>query len=139
MQSKIPYLQAGKIMQQYQQSERKYLFLGLIIGLCGFASFATLFNSVVPFSVFPIIAFVLSVHCFREQNRAQPMTEGTPILAFACFLVGGFGYSAFARMETPELGGNFFSIIVCMSLLFWVLFKTGWLSFDIKKDDSATQ
>lgn len=119
-------------MEQQYQSERKFLFLAVIAGLSGFATFETLFMSAVTFTIFPIIALGLALHCLYQQHQTQPITEGTPILAFACFLVGGFGYSAFSRMQTPEIGGNFFSILVCMILLFWVFFKTGWLSFDLK-------
>ena len=117
-------------MEQQNQSERKVLFLSVILGLSSFATLETLFSSFVEFSIFPIITLGLVLHSLYQDHRAQFITEGTPILAFACFLVGGFGYSAFSRVSTPELGGNFFSILVCMGLLFWVLFKTGWLSLN---------
>lgn len=126
-------------MEQNHQSERKFLLLAVVAGLCGSASLATLFVDSVAFSAFPIIAFVLAVYCFYQQHVNQPLTEGTPLIAFACFLVGAFGYSAFVRMQVPELGGNFFSIIVTMVLAFWVAFKMGWLGNSGKKEEAAAE
>ncbi len=120
-------------MEKYNQSERMFLFLAVIAGLSCFATLEALFSRFISFSIFPLIAFGLSLYSIYQLHTVRPMTEGTPILVFACFLVGGFGYSAFSRMETPELGGNFLSILLCMGLLFWVLFKTGWLSFKLKE------
>jgi nitrate reductase NapE component len=124
-------------MEKYNQSERTFLFLAVIAGLSGFATLETLFSSVTSFTIFPLLALGLALYCIYQQHSVRPMTEGTPILAFACFLVGGFGYSAFSRMETPELGGNFLSILLCMGLLFWVFFKTGWLSVKSKEEISS--
>ncbi|CZF84993.1 Inner membrane protein YijD [Grimontia celer] len=126
-------------MEQNHQSERKFLLLAVIAGLCGSASLATLFIDSVAFSVFPIIAFILAVYCFYQQHVTQPLTDGTPLIAFACFLVGAFGYSAFVRMQVPELGGNFFSIIVTMLLAFWVAFKMRWLSVGSKKEETPVE
>ncbi len=109
-------------MEQYK-SERKFLVLSVIAGVCASASLASLFVGGVPFSLFPILAFVLAVYCFYQQHVSQPMTEGTPMITFACFLVGAFGYSAFIRVQLPELGGNFISIIITMALLVWVARK----------------
>ncbi|WP_394213039.1 YijD family membrane protein [Enterovibrio calviensis] len=121
-------------MEQNHQSERKFLLLAVLAGLCGSATLATLFIDSVAFSIFPVIAFVLSVYCFYQQHVNQPLTEGTPLIAFACFLVGAFGYSAFVRMQIPELGGNFFSIIVTMLLVFWVAQKMGWFAMGKKEE-----
>ncbi|EOD79013.1 membrane protein [Grimontia sp. AD028] len=127
-------------MEQNHQSERKFLLLAVVAGLCGSASLATLFVDSVAFSVFPIIAFILAVYCFYQQHVNQPLTEGTPLIAFACFLVGAFGYTAFVRMQVPELGGNFFPIIVTMLLVFWVAFKMGWLSVGgTKKEETPAE
>ncbi|MDD1796162.1 YijD family membrane protein [Enterovibrio makurazakiensis] len=125
-------------MEQNHQSERKFLLLAVLAGLCGSATLATFFIDSVAFSVFPVIAFVLSVYCFYQQHVNQPLTEGTPLIAFACFLVGAFGYSAFVRMQVPDLGGNFFSIIVTMLLAFWVVHKMGWLTMN-KKEETASE
>lgn len=122
-------------MEQHQ-SERKILFLAVIAGICGSATLGALFTPSIAFSIFPLLAFILAINCFYQQHLAQPLTEGTPLIAFACFLVGAFGYSAFVRVQLPDLGGNFFAILVVLFLSFWVFFKTGWLSFDpFKKTD----
>lgn len=120
-------------MEKQYQSERKFLFLAVIAGICGSASLGGIFTPSISFSIFPIVAFVLAIYTFYQQHTAQPLTEGTPLIAFACFLVGVFGYSAFVRIQMPDLGGNFFAIIVAMLLSFWVFFKTGWLSFNPSK------
>lgn len=122
-------------MEKIYQSERKFLFFAVIAGVCGCATFAGLFTQNVVFSIFPFVAFVLAVYSFYQQHLVHPLTEGTPVIAFACFLVGAFGYSAFIRMQMPNLGGNFFAILVTMFLSFWVFFKSGWLSFEPKKKD----
>lgn len=108
-------------------SERKFLFLAVIAGVCASATFSVLFTPTFSFSIFPIVAFVLAVYCFYQQHSIQPLTEGTPLIAFACFLVGVFGYSAFVRAQYPALGSNYFAIIITLALFFWILFKTGWL------------
>ena len=61
--------------------DRGTLLLALIAGLSINGSFAALFSSVVPFSIFPIIALVLTVYCLhqRYQNRTMPL--GLPGLA----------------------------------------------------------
>lgn len=129
----INCFQAGRKMEQHYQSERKFLFLALIAGICGSATLGSLFTPKIAFSLFPIIAFVLAGYCFYQQHVVQPLTEGTPLIAFACFLVGAFGYFAFVRIQIPDLGGNFFAILMTLLLLFWVFFKTGWLSFNPSK------
>lgn len=112
-------------MDSNSHSERKFLVLAALAGVCGSASLATLFVSSVSFSLFPIIAFVLAVYCFYQQHLNQPLTEGTPLIAFACFLVGAFGYTAFIKVQVPDMGGNFFSILITMALGLWICHKTG--------------
>ena len=110
-------------MEQQHQSERKFLFLALIAGICFSASIAVLFNDNFTFSVFPVVAFCLSLLAFYQQHEVQPLTEGTPLLTLACFLVGTFGYSAFIRMQMPDLGSNFFLLLLTMALVIWIVYK----------------
>lgn len=51
------------------------LLLALVAGLSINGTFAALFSSIVPFSVFPIISLVLTVYCLhqRYQNRTMPV------------------------------------------------------------------
>ncbi|SQB41732.1 Inner membrane protein yijD [Citrobacter koseri] len=65
------------------------LLLALVAGLSINGTFAALFSSIVPFSVFPIIALVLAVYCLhqRYQNRTMPVgLPGwlPPVLSSAC-------------------------------------------------------
>ncbi|KLV06130.1 MULTISPECIES: YijD family membrane protein [Photobacterium] len=107
------------------KAERKTLVLSLLAGLCGNATLAVLTSSAVSFSVFPVIAFALAVYCLYQEYLSKPMAEGTPAIAFACFLVGAFGYSAFLRAQTPEMGSNFLPLMIALGLLFWVAYKLG--------------
>ncbi|MGF1686968.1 YijD family membrane protein [Photobacterium japonica] len=107
------------------KAERKTLVLSLLAGLCGNATLAVFTSSAVAFSVFPVIAFALAVYCLYQEYLSKPMAEGTPAIAFACFLVGAFGYSAFLRAQLPDMGSNFLSLMICLGLLFWVAIKLG--------------
>ncbi|PVZ83532.1 hypothetical protein C9426_25910 [Serratia sp. S1B] len=104
-------------------SENGTLLLALIAGMSINGSFAALFSSVVPFSLFPLIALVLAVYCLHQRYLNQPMSEGMPTLAAACFLLGIFGYSMIIRVEYPQIGSNFLPSILCVALVFWIGFK----------------
>ena len=68
--------------------ENGTLLLALIAGLSINGSFAALFSSVVPFSIFPLIALVLAVYCLHQRYLNRAMPDGMPKLAAACFLLG---------------------------------------------------
>lgn len=103
--------------------ENGTLLLALIAGLSINGSFTALFSSVVPFSLFPLIALVLAVYCLHQRYLHQPMPEGMPKLAAACFLLGIMGYSAIVRAEYPQMGSNFLPAIICVALVFWIGYK----------------
>lgn len=103
--------------------ENGTLLLALIAGLSINGSFAALFSSVVPFSLFPLITLVLAVYCLHQRYLSQPMSEGMPKLAAACFLLGIFGYSTMIRVQFPQIGSNFIPSILCVALIFWIGFK----------------
>ncbi|MBG6240572.1 MAG: DUF1422 family protein [Candidatus Symbiopectobacterium sp. Dall1.0] len=81
-------------MTKYPHQEKGTLVLALIAGLSVNGSFAALFSSIVPFSVFPLVALVLSVYCLHQRYLNIEMPEGIPLLAAACFLLGLLLYSA---------------------------------------------
>lgn len=112
--------------------ENGTLLLALIAGLSINGSFAALFSSVVPFSLFPLIALVLAVYCLHHRYLNQPMPEGMPKLAAGCFLLGILGYSAIVRAEYPQIGSNFLPSIICVALVFWI-------GFHLKKRSVALQ
>ena len=43
------------------------LLLALIAGLSINGTFAAIFSSIVPFSIFPLIALVLTVYCLHQR------------------------------------------------------------------------
>ena len=103
--------------------DRGTLLLALIAGLSINGSFAALFSSIVPFSIFPIIALVLTVYCLhqRYQNRMMPL--GLPGLAAACFILGVLLYSTVVRAEYPDIGSNFFPAVLSVVMVFWIGYR----------------
>ncbi|MBD0788666.1 YijD family membrane protein [Vibrio sp. Y2-5] len=108
-------------------SERKTLILALIAGMCGDALLSWMTISEVSFSIFPVIALVLSVQALYQEYLRNPVAEDIPLVGLACFFVGAFGHSAFVKAQYPEAGSNFFSIIVALLLLLWVGKKLGFI------------
>ncbi|MEH0834626.1 YijD family membrane protein [Pectobacterium cacticida] len=107
-------------MTENLHQENGTLVLALLAGLSVNGAFAALFSSVVPFSIFPLIALVLSVYCLHQRYLHHSMPEGIPMLAAACFLLGLLIYSAIVRVEYPEIGSNFIPSILCVALIFWI-------------------
>ncbi|MDD9176706.1 YijD family membrane protein [Aliivibrio finisterrensis] len=114
------------------RNERKTLVLSVITGLSLNAVWVGFTVTEVAFSIFPIIALVLAAQGLYQEYLRQPESEDTSLIAVACFFVGLFGHSAFVKAQYPEMGGNFFSILVALSLLLWIAVKMGFLK---KKDD----
>jgi FtsH-binding integral membrane protein len=103
--------------------DRGTLLLALIAGLSINGTFAALFSSIVPFTVFPLISLVLTVYCLhqRYQNRTMPL--GLPGLAAACFILGVLVYSTVVRAEHPDIGSNFFPAVLSVIMVFWIGFR----------------
>ncbi len=108
-------------------SERKTLILALIAGMCGDALLSWVTMSEVSFSIFPIIALVLSVQALYQEYLRHPVAEDIPLVGLACFFVGAFGHSAFVKAQHPGAGSNFFSIIVVLLLMVWIGKKLGFI------------
>ncbi|MEI8593893.1 YijD family membrane protein [Photobacterium sp. Hal280] len=123
--------------KQQVKAERKTLILSLLAGLCGNATLAVFTSSAVAFSIFPVIAFVMTVYCMYQDYLTRPMAEGTPVIAFALFLVGAFGYSAFLRAQAPDMGSNFLPLMICLALLLWVAYRMGVMKPKSKSQDDA--
>ncbi|WP_114194749.1 YijD family membrane protein [Edaphovirga cremea] len=107
-------------MTEQPRRENGTLLLALIAGLSINGTFAALFSSVVPFSVFPFIALVLAVYCLHQRYLNCAMPDGMPKLASACFLLGLLLYSAIVRAEYPQIGSNFLPSIISVVLVFWI-------------------
>ncbi|WP_127959915.1 YijD family membrane protein [Serratia microhaemolytica] len=99
------------------------LLLALVAGLSVNGSFSALFNSLVPFSLFPLLSLMLSAYCLHQLYLDRAMSEGMPKLVTACFLLGIFIYSAIIRTEFPQMGSNFMPVTLCAVLLLWIVVK----------------
>ncbi|MFB9137488.1 YijD family membrane protein [Vibrio sp. AK197] len=114
-------------IQIEQGSEKKTLLLALIAGMCGDALLSWLTMSEVSFSIFPVIALVLSVQALYQEYLRHPVSEDIPLVGLACFFVGAFGHSAFLKAQYPEAGSNFFSIVIALLLLLWIGHRMGYI------------
>lgn len=121
-------------IQTTRSAERKTLVLALIAGMCGDALLSWVTMSDVSFSIFPIIALVLSVQALYQEYLRNPVSEEIPLLGLACFFVGAFGHSAFVKAQYPDAGSNFFSVIVVLVLLLWIGKKMGFFSHSEKNE-----
>ncbi|RWR03252.1 hypothetical protein ED28_04280 [[Pantoea] beijingensis] len=107
-------------MTEQTHRDRGTLLLAFISGLSINGSFSVLFSSIVPFSIFPIIALGLAVWCLHQRYLNRAMPEGMPSLAAAFFLLGVLLYSAIVRAEYPDIGSNFIPVILMVALIFWI-------------------
>ncbi len=99
------------------------LLLALIAGLSINGTFAAIFSSIVPFSIFPLIALVLTVYCLHQRYLNRTMPVGLPGLAAACFILGVLLYSTVVRAEYPDIGSNFFPAVLSVALVFWIAMR----------------
>lgn len=110
--------------------EFKNLVLAFIAGMCGDAILSWITMSEVSFSIFPLIALVLSVQALYKDYLSHPVSEDFPLVGLACFFVGGFGHSAFIKAQYPNSGSNFFAIMIVLVLMFWIGKKMGYFGKD---------
>ncbi|MDF3006920.1 MAG: hypothetical protein K0R86_787 [Enterobacter kobei] len=99
------------------------LLLALLAGLSINGTFTAIFSSVVPFSIFPVIALVLTVYCLHQRYQNRTMPVGLPGLAAACFILGVLLYSAVVRAEYPAIGSNFVPAVLSVALVFWIGYR----------------
>ncbi len=108
-------------------AEKKTLALALVAGMCSDALLSWLTMSQIGFSIFPIIALVLSVQALYQGYLNNPVSEDIPLVGLACFFVGAFGHSAFVKAQYPEAGSNMLSIFITLGLMVWVAKKLGFM------------
>ena len=104
---------------------KKPLLLALRVGICGDASLSALPAPAVPFSFFPMIALVLAAYQLYQHYRHVSLEGNTPVCMLLCFFIGGFGHAALVKVQYPELGSNFFSLIMMLLLLAVLSIKLG--------------
>lgn len=109
-------------------SEKKTLVLALVAGMCGDAMLSWLTMSEISFSIFPLIALVLSVQALYQEYLRNPVSEDIPLVGLACFFVGAFGHSAFVKAQYPDAGSNMLAIFITLGLLLWVAKKLGFMN-----------
>ena len=119
-------------MHEQLMIPKKPLILALLTGICGDASLAVLTTSQVPFSLYPLIAFFLAAYQLFLHYRQEPMVGNTPVCTLLCFFIGVFGHAALLKVQYPEMGSNFFSLIMMLLLLAALSIKLG-LSFGKKE------
>ncbi|EGR0549557.1 YijD family membrane protein [Vibrio cholerae] len=112
---------------QSTRAERKTLILALVAGMCSDDLLSWLTMSSVPFSLFALIALVLSAQMLYQEYLTHPVAEEVPLVGLACFFVGAFGHSAFIKAQYPQEGSNFFSIVIVLLLIFWIGRKLGYI------------
>ena len=86
---------------KHSVQDRGTLLLALIAGLSINGTFAALFSSIVPFSIFPILSLVLTVYCLHQRYQNRSMPVGLPGLAAACFILGVLVYSTVVNNLSP--------------------------------------
>lgn len=99
------------------------LLLAFLTGLSINGSFSVLFSSIVPFSMFPIIALGLAAWSLHQRYLNRPMPDGMPSLVAAFFLLGILLYSSMVRAEYPDIGSNFIPTILMVVVVFWIVSK----------------
>lgn len=111
-------------MTEHKNYERSTLLLSLVIGLSTHGTFSTLLNSLVEFSIFPIVTLILAVYCLHQRYLHQAMPMGLPKFVAGSFFLGMFGYAAILRVQHPDVGSNFIPATVIVIIALWMY--TSW-------------
>ncbi|CAK9887013.1 MAG: Inner membrane protein YijD [Candidatus Erwinia impunctatus] len=99
------------------------LLLAFIAGLSINGCFSVLFNSLVPFSVFPLISLGLAAAALHHRYLNSAMSSGMPSLAAAFALLGVLLYSAVIKVTYPQMGSNFIPTLLTTALFFWIVLR----------------
>lgn len=112
-------------MLSISSQDVKILILALVAGLSVNAVLSGLTIAEVELSIFPLISCILSFYCMLQEYQKRAIEGDLPLLTGASFIVGALSYSVCIRVIKPEIGSNFFPLIVCMILIFWMCHKLG--------------
>jgi hypothetical protein len=55
----------------------------------------------------------------------KDLSEDSPLLSVAAFVLGALAYSALLRAQLPDLGSNLVLLIICLGLGLWLMAKIG--------------
>ncbi|CAG9432602.1 YijD family membrane protein [Providencia alcalifaciens] len=124
-------------MTEHKNYERSTLLLSLVIGLSTHGSFSTLFNSLVEFSIFPIVTLILAVYCLHQRYLNQAMPMGLPKFVAGSFFLGMFGYAAILRVQHPDVGSNFIPATVIVIIALWMY--TSWKARKKEQQEQALE
>lgn len=107
---------------KHSVQDKGTLLLALIAGLSINGTFAALFSSIVPFSIFPVLSLLLTVYCLHQRYQNRSMPVGCQFAA-ACFILGVLLYSTVVRAEYPDIGSNFFPAVLSVITVFWIGYR----------------
>lgn len=103
----------------------KILIFSLIAGLSANALLSGLTMAEIELSIFPLLSCLLAFFCILQEYKARVIEGDIPLLTGVSFIVGALSYSVCIRVIKPDIGSNFFPLIVCMVLIFWMCHKLG--------------
>ncbi|MGC8400301.1 YijD family membrane protein [Enterobacter mori] len=95
------------------------LLLALIAGLSINGTFAAIFSSIVPFSIFPLIALVLTVYCLHQRYLNRTMPVGLPGWPLPALFWASCCIAPWCA-EYPDIGSNFLPAVLSVALVFWI-------------------
>lgn len=109
-----------------EKTERKIvstLLLSGIVGLSLSASFITLFNSAMSFSIFPVISLILAVYCLHQRYLNNSVPEGAFSLIVLSFISGFSAYMMLIRVEFASMGSNTIPTFIFLAAFLALLVK----------------
>ncbi|NYY79630.1 hypothetical protein DMH17_02280 [Raoultella planticola] len=108
---------------KHSVQDKGTLLLALIAGLSINGTFAALFSSIVPFSIFPVLSLLLTVYCLHQRYQNRSMPVGLHCLAAACFILGVLLYSTVVRAEYPDIGSISSPAVLSVITVFWIGYR----------------
>lgn len=124
-------------MTEHNRYEKSTLLLALVVGLSTHGTFSALFNSLVEFSIFPIITLILAVYCLHQRYLHHAMPMGLPKFVVGNFFLGLFAYAAILRVQHPEVGSNFIPATIIVALALWLY--TSWKTRKKEQQELAAE
>jgi len=115
-------------MLSISSQDRAVLIFSLIAGASANATLSGITLTEVAFSIFPLLCCLLAFYCMLQQYKTRAIEGDIPLLTGASFIVGALGYAVCIRVQEPEIGSNFFPLMVCMAIIFWMLHRVGLFS-----------